>query len=93
LQVQKGFIRVTFNLQAFGPLEIRLTVFFIKIDGDSEILNCLTEIAKNSKNQTSKIKIFWNVVLALLYSFINITYSFVEIIPIELKDGPEIEES
>jgi hypothetical protein len=46
----------------------------------------LTEIAEYGEDKTSKIEIFWYVVLTFFYSFIDISDSLVEIVPIEMED-------
>lgn len=53
----------------------------------------MAEIPKNSKDQSSQIEIFRDVILAFLYSFIDVSYSFVEIVAVEIEDGSVVEES
>ena len=53
----------------------------------------MAEITKNSKDQSSQIEIFRDVILAFLYSFIDVSYSFVEIVAVEIEDGSVVEES
>jgi hypothetical protein len=47
----------------------------------------LTEITKNGKDETSQIEILGDVVLTFFDGFINISYSFIEIIFVEVKDS------
>ena len=53
----------------------------------------MAKITKNSKDQSSQIEIFRDVILAFLYSFIDVSYSFVEIVAVEIEDGSVVEES
>lgn len=47
----------------------------------------MAEIAKYSKDQSSEIKIFGDVVLAFFNGFIYICDCFIELVFIEVKDG------
>ena len=52
----------------------------------------MTEITKNSKDESSEIEIFWNVIFTFFNGFINISNCFIEIVSVEMKNGSEIEE-
>lgn len=79
-------------MKAFCSLEIGFTIFLIEIDGDCEVLDCLTEITEDGEDESSEIEIFGYVILAFLDGFINISDSFIEVISVEMKYSSEVVE-
>lgn len=53
LQIEESLVGVPLDLQAFGPFQIRLGVFFVEVDGDSEVLDCLTEVSEDGESESS----------------------------------------
>ena len=53
----------------------------------------LSEVTEDGEDESPKIEIFRNVILALLNSFINIRNSFIEIIAIKMQYGSIVVES
>jgi hypothetical protein len=90
LKIQEGLVGVAFNLQALGSFEVGFGVFLIEVDGNSEILDGLAEIAKDGKDEPPQVEIFGDVVFALFDGLIDIPHSLVEIIAIEMQHSPEI---
>lgn len=90
LQIQEGLVGVALNLQTLGSFQIGFGVFLIQVDGNSEILDRLAEIAKDGKDEPPEVEILGDVILAFLDGFIHIPHSLIEIIAIEMQHSPKI---
>ena len=50
----------------------------------------MAEIAEDSEDQSSKIEIFWDIVLTFFNCLIDISNRFIEIILIEVEYRPKV---
>ena len=53
----------------------------------------MAEVAENSEDQSSQVEVLGDVVLTLLYSFIDIRYSFIEVVPVQVQNRPKVVKS
>jgi len=53
-------------------------------------LDGLAEIAEDSEDQSSKIEIFWDIVLTFFNSLVDISNRFIKIILIEVEYRPKV---
>ena len=90
LKIEEGFIGVPLDLQAFCSLEVGFRVFLLEVGGNCEILDGLAEVAEDSEDQSSKIEIFWDIILTFFDCLINISNRFIEIILIEVEYRPKV---
>jgi len=51
----------------------------------------LAEISENGEDETSKVEIFRDVILAFLNSLVDVSYGLIEVVFVEVKNGAIIE--
>ena len=85
LKIEEGFIGVPLDLQTFRSLEVGFRVFLLEVGGDCEVLDGLAEVAEDSEDQSSKIEIFWDIILTFFNCLVDISNRFIEIILIEVE--------
>ena len=90
LKIEEGFIGVPLDLQTFRSLEVGFRVFLLEVGGDCEVLDGLAEVAEDSEDQSSKIEIFWDIILTFFNCLIDISNRFIEIILIEVEYRPKV---
>ena len=50
-------------------------------------MDCLTEIAENSKDKPSQVEVFRDIILTLFNGFVHICNCLIEIVPVKVQNG------